>query len=57
MLDSGIKKAVDNLRIKLSDDLQRFLDGDKAPTEKQWERFKTEVSKYIEVKKKVDNNE
>ncbi len=52
MIDTGIDKAVNNLRIKLDIEIKSWLDKNTPPTDKEWDEYKRQFNKYIESNNK-----
>ena len=52
MIDTGIDKAINNLRLKLEIDIKEWLDRETPPTDEEWNEYKRQFNKYIEFKTK-----
>ena len=56
MIDTGIDKAINNLRLKLEIDIKSWLDRETTPTDKEWDEYKRQFNRYIEMKRIWLNN-
>ena len=52
MIDTGIDKAINNLRLKLEIDIKSWLDRETTPTDKEWDEYKRQFNRYIELNNK-----
>ena len=52
MIDTGIDKVINNLRLKLEIDIKSWLDRETQPTDEEWDEYKRQFNKYIEYKLK-----
>ena len=52
MIDPGIDKPINNLRLKLEIDIKSWLDRETPPTDEEWAEYKRKFNKYIEFKTK-----
>jgi hypothetical protein len=52
MIDTGIDKAINNLRLKLEIEIKSWLDKNTPPTDKEWDEYKRQFNRYIELNNK-----
>jgi hypothetical protein len=52
MIDTGTDKAINNLRLKLEIEIKSWLDKKTPPTDKEWDEYKRQFNKYIELNNK-----